>query len=334
MKPPPFRHIDFSHLCNLHHLAEAINTQLIDQTLYFPEQYGKGIIHQRQVSQGLSLTSWNIYLNEPFEIIEVTSAAEKEHTVKLACIFTPSAFALQEPVYDDMLMKNSTHILFDPGNEDIKYVLQPKTDIRMLVLHIEKKWLNEQLGHSISQTDEHLHELINADKLPFRFYPVMPTDNKELTLLFEHFSKNSYDILYLKGTLLMLLSRFLGYILSVKKDEPSFTKMAHHDKMKIVEKMLIDSIGGRAPKLSSIASEVALSETSLKRYFKSVYGKGIYEYYLEKKMEYAFELLTKKRMPVKEVAYRTGYEKCSSFTRVFKKHYQELPYLFLKTASI
>ncbi|MBI1342421.1 MAG: hypothetical protein GC171_05740 [Terrimonas sp.] len=65
--------------------------------------------------------------------------------------------------------------------------------------------------------------------------------------------------------------------------------------MKVTEKILMEHISHKLPKVSSIAKEVALSESSLKRYFKSLYGKGLYEYYLEKKMQYAMELLTEKK---------------------------------------
>lgn len=91
-----------------------------------------------------------------------------------------------------------------------------------------------------------------------------------------------------------------------------------------VEKILTDHIDCELPSISEIAKEVALSESSLKRYFRMVFQTSLYDYYLQKKMAYAKIQLTEKMMPVKEVAYMLGYENCGSFIRIFKK-YHNLP---------
>ena len=56
-----------------------------------------------------------------------------------------------------------------------------------------------------------------------------------------------------------------------------------------------------------------------------MFGKSIYECYLEKKMDYAKRLLLEKPLTVKEVAYRLGYEKTSNFIHIFKKFHTYSP---------
>jgi AraC-like DNA-binding protein len=68
-----------------------------------------------------------------------------------------------------------------------------------------------------------------------------------------------------------------------------------------------------------------MSDSNLKRHFRIVYGKNIYEYYLEKKMSLAREMILNEENTVSVVAYSLGYEKVSSFSKAFKKMYGVLP---------
>ena len=79
------------------------------------------------------------------------------------------------------------------------------------------------------------------------------------------------------------------------------------------------------PRLENIAKQVSLSESTLKRYFKVTFGKSVYEYYLEKKMDFAKSLLLGKPITVNEAAEILGYEKVSNFINIFKKHHGYSP---------
>ncbi|MEP7376023.1 MAG: AraC family transcriptional regulator [Chitinophagaceae bacterium] len=108
-------------------------------------------------------------------------------------------------------------------------------------------------------------------------------------------------------------------------EESEDSSILHYEKMKAVEKILIEHISGKLPGVTQIAKATALSESSLKRHFKLMYAAGLYEYFLELKMKFAKIKLVEKKLPVKEVAYMIGYEKTSCFIRMFKKHYQSSP---------
>jgi AraC-like DNA-binding protein len=56
------------------------------------------------------------------------------------------------------------------------------------------------------------------------------------------------------------------------------------------------------PSQKQLAREFALSESTLKRHFKAVYGKTMHDYYLEKKMELAKWLLQERKISVSETA--------------------------------
>jgi len=139
--------------------------------------------------------------------------------------------------------------------------------------------------------------------------------------------------LYLKARTLSLVSDFLNRAFSQAPHELLENNILHQDKMLLVEKILDDHIERDLPSIELIAKQAALSESTLKRHFKSMFGKSIYEYYLQKKMEHAKRLLLEKPLTVKEVAYRLGYEKTSNFIHIFKKFHTYSPGYMKKNIS-
>ena len=104
----------------------------------------------------------------------------------------------------------------------------------------------------------------------------------------------------------------------------------HVQTIRLVEQRLVQSLEDMLPSQKQLAREFAMSESTLKRHFKAIYGKTMYEYYLEKKMELAKRLLQEKKMGVSQTAYMLGYEKVSAFINMFKKYHQVLPGSFNK----
>ncbi len=79
------------------------------------------------------------------------------------------------------------------------------------------------------------------------------------------------------------------------------------------------------PDLIIFAKEYNMSLSSLKRHFKNVHGKPIYEYYLEQKMILAKNMIQSTSRSVTEVAYELGYEDPKSLIKSFKKIYGVAP---------
>lgn len=74
-----------------------------------------------------------------------------------------------------------------------------------------------------------------------------------------------------------------------------------------------------------LAEEFSISETSLKNYFRGVYGQNISVYLREMRMNKAGELLATTRLSVAEIAEQVGYLNQSKFASVFKKQFGVSP---------
>ena len=69
------------------------------------------------------------------------------------------------------------------------------------------------------------------------------------------------------------------------------------------------------------AARFSVSESSVKNYFRGVYGQSISQYTTHRRMQQAAELLSATALPVIEIASRVGYENQSKFSAAFRKKF-------------
>ncbi|MDR1180323.1 MAG: AraC family transcriptional regulator [Spirochaetales bacterium] len=90
-------------------------------------------------------------------------------------------------------------------------------------------------------------------------------------------------------------------------------------------KEIVDNHIANPVSLAKLSRMAYLNEYKLKNGFKALFGKPVYTYLLDKRMEYARLLLEKRRFHVYEVAEMTGYADSSSFSKAFFKRYGYRP---------
>ena len=92
------------------------------------------------------------------------------------------------------------------------------------------------------------------------------------------------------------------------------------DIAKRVEKIITSDLRQHHPAWE-LAAQFSVSETSLKNYFRGVFGQNISIYLREVRMKKAAELLATTKLSVAEVAEQVGYMNQSKFASVFKKQF-------------
>jgi AraC-like DNA-binding protein len=80
-----------------------------------------------------------------------------------------------------------------------------------------------------------------------------------------------------------------------------------------------------SPRTRDVARMIGMSESTLKRGFKTRFGVTVFDYGTECRMRYALELLRCRRMSVGQVADAVGYQHQTSFTAAFQQHFGFLP---------
>lgn len=148
----------------------------------------------------------------------------------------------------------------------------------------------------------------------------------ETKLLREIFSSDIYTqlgrvVLYNRVLLLIenLLQRFLLTELPPSKAER--LKEKDMDGLKEVEFMLSEKELERFPSINKLSRVALMSSSKLKKRFKEVYGKKLYEYYNYNRLSKARQWIENGEATVKEAAYRSGYSNLSNFSKAFKKEF-------------
>lgn len=93
----------------------------------------------------------------------------------------------------------------------------------------------------------------------------------------------------------------------------------------VYQKHIIDNLEkDKLPEVDEIAKELGIGVQSFKKKFQKEYNKTFYQAYLEKKMEYATELL-KKGLTATAISNRIGYSHPIKFNKMFQKHFGMTP---------
>jgi AraC family transcriptional regulator, transcriptional activator of the genes for pyochelin and ferripyochelin receptors len=97
--------------------------------------------------------------------------------------------------------------------------------------------------------------------------------------------------------------------------------------------LLIDNLD-HPPSLSDLATQVNLSDFTLKRRFRETFGTTVFGYLHQYRMEQARNLLTDSQMTITGVAQAIGYTNISAFGRAFRKQFGICPRQYLKDRSV
>jgi AraC-like DNA-binding protein len=237
-------------------------------------------------------------------------------------LLTPDAFWMETgaggpgPVKKISKLNN---IIFSSNQSEFAFNVRAGARARVLDICFTYEWLLRQ--YPANNKDSAASVISRSEQQQPVFFETFSIDDyRMVSEIMEKVLNNEWDIIFFKSRVLTLMGEVLKNIFNKKSTESGRTPV-HADLMMEVEKKLNSILHEKLPNLKEIAKEFSMSDSTLKRQFKQVYGKAVYEYYLYKKMELAKRMLLEKDMTISQVAYSLGYEKASPFIRVFKKQF-------------
>ena len=102
---------------------------------------------------------------------------------------------------------------------------------------------------------------------------------------------------------------------------------------KKAEQLLTADLSRHIP-IRTVAQQFGISETSLKNYFRGVYGANISAYLRTLRLRSGEELLRTTDLSVAEIAYRVGYTKQGKFAEIFKAQFGQSPLEYRRTQQL
>ncbi|MEO8406185.1 MAG: AraC family transcriptional regulator, partial [Chitinophagaceae bacterium] len=295
------------------HFGILFDSPVINNTITLPPKKGNGIIKKIDAANGLTIYLWDVQLHETLHLERTANKPGSKNSFSLFYIFSPAYLTITKndnDSYPNLPLKN---IVFASDGVSLDFLVKPWQSARMIQIEMTREWLMNEYEHSgLSTCPAYNNFLNNSESVLFTELATFDTCHTFANMV-SHINRESSDSFYLKAKTLSLLCDI--FILAGKQQSAivSENNTLIQEKMLAVEKILDDCLETTLPSIASIAKQMALSESTLKRNFKQLYGTSIYEYYLQKKMKKAREIFSESPIPVKEVAYRLGYEKVSNF---------------------
>ena len=239
-------------------------------------------------------------------------------------------FHYNNGAYSLNVTKGNYIVLYNPDKElPINAENNPQTKILSIIISIKK-------FHNLFSEENDI-QFLKDENINKKYYAQEKISNPvfiALNDLFLSFGKNiAKNNLYLKAKTYELFS----YIYDSSRDTniekcPFLTNEENFNKIKMAKEIALKNLLN-PPTLLNLSDEIDLSLKKLKEGFKKIYGKTVYQFLLDHKMELAKKLLSERKQNVNEVSIKLGYSTASHFIAAFKNKYGVTPKTYSKTLN-
>jgi AraC-like DNA-binding protein len=300
---------------------------ILEQAIYSNNPFTKGVLRYREIEENL----WLLVTNIAFKANVKTKAiydGEPNSYYFLSFSLYETEVEVQNTSINKINFPSKSWSLYRPGTEIDAYHFKGTSGL-FSNFAFSETWLEKNLGLSALPADNHMKQLLNS-KEGFIFWediiPIAEHLAKEIWGNLEKENDGHFNVLHLKMQTLNIITQFFKNVNQISVIENTQT-ISDSDRKCIIraEKIIKDNLSLTFPGIDFIANSVSLSPTKLKACFKEVYGKSILQYYKEKKMLLAMQLIKNSEMPIKNISLAVGYESAGKFSTAFKQQFGVLP---------
>lgn len=306
-------------------LAAQLQVKLKDNWLFFPEEIASGYYRVLQLSNGLDVNIVNCRINRDW-LLHRKVDKEEYYTLRFDELTVEKEMSIGidgeivEKKKETVAVAYLTSSLFDWYYHGTK-----GTRFKGVNILIPKEWLGKLMG--IEAFDDILPAYIALKSRSVTMEPLDAVYYKLIDEIMEEEPNAAFPRLYIENRVQLLMERFFTRIHSRVSlaDVQSNIKPDDIYTVLEIEKLLVENFSHKPRSIEELSRKATMSSTKLKKIFKSVFGVPIYEYYQQKRMERAGELLATGKYSVKQVAGIIGYSNMSNFTTAFRKYMKQEP---------
>ena len=187
-------------------------------------------------------------------------------------------------------------------------------------LEIAQESIDNVIGKGIVDIEKLLKKIVdNGSFVIVRSNPKIEHVISELYRVDDDIKEGYYKLKVME--LLLFLKNLT--IRNVKKEYPSL-KAENIKIIKNIKSYLINHLSDDVT-LDDLSSQFNLSKTSIKNYFKIIYGKPLNTWRREYRLNQAASYLEKTDLNIGEISERVGYKNHGKFTSAFKQYYGMTP---------
>lgn len=264
-----------------------------------------------------TLSPWDShlsYIDEPLVVIRTISQIQSN----LHLIMHQGAICIHKPLSKTYLFKNKTYItisdIFITSHRDTSWNIEGE-DTNLITICVSLEWLKSKLSSS------HFNEI--ERKLEFDLITTKFDFSTEEIQILQSISllkgeiKNSYFIT-------PIILHFLKNLCIESKNPSQESPKSDLQLVANLHKKYITNFCLKMPSIESLAKEVGFSASKLKKMFRDIYGKSIYQSYMEIRLANALKML-EEGYNVKSVASQVGYTQPIKFIKAFQRQYGVTP---------
>lgn len=194
--------------------------------------------------------------------------------------------------------------------------------VKGLRIFLPTSWMRQYLH--IPENDDILEQYIRLKTAGIWQKPI---DIDTRAIVHELLSDQQHTLLSYQNRMLRLVEIFFNWLYNEMHQHPGTKPLARNDILaaRKIESLLTTDITILPPTIREMSRQFAMSESKLKKVFKTVFGLPPYEYYQKHRMLKARQLLLSGNFSIKDVGYTLGYSNLSNFTLAFKKEFGKLP---------
>jgi AraC-like DNA-binding protein len=294
--------------------------------VYLPETTGIGFSRMLYLEEGLTVRNLNFSLKSDFEFIRLARKEDEEKTFQLYYFLDSINFHFSLNEEKELLSPATfSNIILVSNDLQIRGRFEENDTVKVIIISISVSWLKKNGFEAMEFCKPFLTEGKERDKgILLMQYPGIADHDLVTAINKMHIPGNEFPF-PVKANCLKLIALFFEAIEKRKTIDLKQNHTYYLLQMIEVEKKITEYLTTNLPLIKKLSKEFLMSESTLKKHFRMVYGKNIYEYYLDKKMNLAMKMLSNEASSISHVAYSLGYDKVSGFSKAFKKMYGIVP---------
>ncbi|MBW4514825.1 MAG: AraC family transcriptional regulator [Timaviella obliquedivisa GSE-PSE-MK23-08B] len=301
----------------------------VDIIRKYPSQLGHGFWREVDLREGLYLTIADYTLHDDV----ISEAPDREHPLEYMFYLCNSSTS------GDRVFRAGQYNFCGSGvaPREISRSFAQERHLTVNV-HIEPELFGNFLGNPADQLPPELKHLIQQSTQEYYFRSGLTTVPMQVVLQqllncpYQGITKRLYLECKVWELLTLLIEQELD-IRSGKSQVSSFLKRDDVDRIHHAKEILLNRLDN-PPSLLELAHQVGLNDCKLKQGFRQVFGKTVFGYLHDYRLEQAQQLLTTGQINIREAAKAVGYTSQSAFAVAFKRKFGVNPKLFQKSTVL
>lgn len=235
-----------------------------------------------------------------------------------------NSFSFQNREIKNLELRQDQYVLLNLAGKTCEAVFEKEKDYQLFNISFPQEIITE-LSSIFPEQYESYSRKVSEGKSFTLTKPAWAT--QELISVAQKIIRAPYQEELRKYFFVQKIREFLFLLFvhaSSEEMERDLISNENRGKLIKIESLLRSKLRDYFP-VPNLAKSVHMNENKLQALFRKLYGKGVFEYRRDARLEEARRLILEERLQIKEVYSLTGYKSISAFITEFKKYFGYSP---------